>query len=364
MTDPLYESFMGLGPRRLAHWNSWSCPDAETYITCIDFYDHPRQCRLKMNELYPDHAHDFPVPEADHPWPRPGLGGSGASSDRERHTVRWGTGETTSWRHGEQFFHCPEDVFAFSPLEQDDFSPMHGGPPKDVSSEERIYRRWRKHYPEEWGDHAPEGSSAHVSYYTTMFMWPMLTFGWELFLECCLDPRFDRIMEEFAEINRREFRAFTRLPINFVLCHDDIVISRGPVCSPEWMHKHIFPRYEEFWDIVRSAGKEVLFITDGRADVFVDDVMACGARGIQTEPYTDFKAIAQRHKDCYLGGEGDERVLRRNNPKEIRAMVESMVETGRMSGGYVMSIGQGITWNVPPEAVKLYLDLSAELAFR
>ena len=65
-----------------------------------------------------------------------------------------------------------------------------------------------------------------------MFMWPLLTFGWELFLETCLDPRFERIMDEFAEINRRVFRAFARLPVNFVVCHDDIVNSRGPVCSP------------------------------------------------------------------------------------------------------------------------------------
>lgn len=88
----------------------------------------------------------------------------------------------------------------------------------------------------------------------------MLTFGWELFLETCMDERFERIMDEFAEIDRR--------------------------------------------------------------------------------------------------------VLSRNNPDEIRAMVDSMVETGRMSGGYMMCIGNHIPWNVPPEAIRLYLDLSAELAYR
>ena len=46
-----------------------------------------------------------------------------------------------------------------------------------------------------------------VGFYNTMFMWPLLTFGWELFLETCLDERFERIMDEFAEINRRVFRA-------------------------------------------------------------------------------------------------------------------------------------------------------------
>jgi len=40
------------------------------------------------------------------------------------------------------------------------------------------------------------------------------------------------------------------------------------------------------------------------------------------------------------------------------------VETGRMSGGYFMCIGNHIPWNVPGEAIKLYLDLSNELALR
>jgi len=45
-------------------------------------------------------------------------------------------------------------------------------------------------------------------------------------------------------------------------------------------------------------------------------------------------------------------------------MVESMVETGRMSGGYMMSIGNHIPWNVPADAIKRYLELTAELAWR
>jgi uroporphyrinogen-III decarboxylase len=197
-----------------------------------------------------------------------------------------------------------------------------------------------------------------------MFMWPLLTFGWELFLETCLDERFARIMDEFAEINRRVFRVFARLPVNFIVCHDDIVNSRGPVCSPRWMQRYIFPRYEEFWGIVKAAGKEVIFMSDGRMDAYADDVMACGACGIISEPYTDYKAIARRHKDCFLAGEGDNRVLMRDNPAEIDAMVRRMLDTAQLTGGYMMCIGNHIPWNVPPQAIKQYLDRSAELAWR
>jgi uroporphyrinogen-III decarboxylase len=195
-------------------------------------------------------------------------------------------------------------------------------------------------------------------------MWPLLTFGWELFLECCLDERFERVMDEFAEINRRVFRAFSRLPIRYVTCHDDIVMTRGPVCSPSWMKKYVFPRYEEYWSILHNAGIEAVFMVDGCMDVYADDVFACGAKGIISEPYTDYKRLARAHKDCFIAGEGDNRILNRNDPAEIRRMVESMVETGKMSRGYMMCIGNHIPWNVNPEGIKRYLDLSAELAFR
>ena len=365
MTSPedRYLAFMGLAPKRIPHWEHWSCPDAETYLTGIDYYDQPRTCRRRLKEMYPQLAHLGDLKD-DTPKPRPTLGPEGQSSDPDRHTVRWGDGESGTWQHGEAFFKDVEEVLAFSPLENADFTDRPVVVNQDYSDEEKLYRRYRANYPAEWGDKAPAGSATTVGFYNTMFMWPLLTFGWELFLEACLDPRFERVMDEFAEINRRVFRVFARLPVNFVVCHDDIVTSRGPVCSPAWMHKYIFPRYEEFWSTVRSAGKEVLFMADGCMDAYADDVIACGARGIITEPHTDFPAIARRHENCFLAGEGDNRILSRNDPDEIEAMVRRMVETAHITGGYVMCIGNHIPWNVPPEAIKRYLDLSAELAHR
>jgi len=359
-----YLAFMGLGPRRIPHWEHWSCPDAETYLTGIDYYDHPKLCRQRLRELYPQL--NLGIPQTDEPRPCPKLdllGQSSTTDDQGRLRVRWGDSVTTHWDWGARF-KTPDDVFAFSPLEQGDFTDIPVVESRDYSDEQKLYEHYRARYPAEHGDRAPEGSTASAGFYNTLFMWPLLTFGWELFLETCLDPRFDRLMDEFAEINRRVFRAFARLPVNFVICHDDIVTSRGPVCSPRWMHKHIFPRYEEFWAILRDAGKRVVFMADGCMDAYADDVFACGATGIVTEPYTDFKAIAGRHPDCVLAGEGDNRVLTRNDPDEIAAMVRSMVDTARMTGGYFMCIGNHIPWNVTPAGIRRYLDLSAELARR
>ncbi len=357
MSDVKHDSFMGFGPKRIAHLEHWSNPDAETYLSGVDYYAHPRQCRLKMNELYPQLG--LGVPQTDDPKRRPET-----QSDQSK--GRWGDSFRDYWQQEDAShrFKSEEEMLRFSPLAQGDFTGWHVVVDGDFRSEDVIFERYRKNYPAEWGDKAPVGSSADVSFYNTMFMWPMLVFGYEPFLNICLEPEFDRIMDEFAEINRRVFRAFARLPVNFVICHDDIALSNGPVCSPAWMHKHIFPRYEEYWDILKQSGKEVIFMVDGCVDTFVDDVMACGARGFISEPYTDYKAIARRYENCFLAGEGDNRVLMRNDAREIRTMVEAMVETGKMSDGYMMCIGNHIPFNVPPEAVKRYLDLSTELAYR
>ena len=359
-----YLAYMGLAPRRIPHWEHWSCPDAESYLTGIDYYDHPRQCRLRLKELYP--MLNLSIPDTDEPKSRPSLGAVGRSADTDeqgRHHIRWGDGISSHWDWGRKFSSA-EEVFAFSPIEQGDFTDIPVVESRDYSDEEKLYREYRAHYPPEHGDRAPEGSDASVGFYNTMFMWPLLTFGWELFLETCLDERFQRVMDEFAEINRRVFRVFSRLPVNFVVCHDDIVTSRGPTCSPQWMRRYIFPRYEEFWGILKAAGKQVIFMVDGCIDAYADDIFACGARGIISEPYTDYKAIARQHKDCFVAGEGDNRILNRNDAAQIERMVRSMRETADMTGGYVMCVGNHIPWNTSPEGIKRYLDLSAELAHR
>jgi hypothetical protein len=339
------------------HWEHWSNPDAASYITGVDYYQKPRTCMLKLGALYPFVG--FGAPAKDDPIPRP-------EEQQDRGKGRWGESYRDHWQQevASHRFADEQAMLRFSPLAQGNFTGWQVVENGDFRSEEEIYRRYRRGYPAEWGDTAPEGNAASVGFYNTMFMWPLLVFGYQNFLSICLEPEFERIMDEFAEINRRVFRAFARLPVRFVVCHDDIVLSTGPVCSPAWMKKFIFARYEEFWSLLRRAGKEVIFMVDGCVDAFVDDVMACGARGIISEPFTNYKAIAHRYRDCFIAGEGDNRVLMRNDPREIRAMVETMVETGRMSGGYMMCIGNHIPFNVPPDAVKRYFDLSAELGFR
>ena len=345
---------------RIPHWEAWSHPDAESFLTGIDYYEHPRLCRQRMRELFPELGlYVFPD---DTPRSRPAVGGETVNIDAA--TVRWGDSESATWVHGEQFFKTEEDVLSFRPLEHADMRDwVHVVANYDYRTEDGLYRNFRKDFPKEW-DAAVPGRAVNTGTYNTMFMWPLLTFGWDLFLRTCLEDDFGTVMDGFAELNRRAFHAMCRLPVNFIVCHDDIATARGPVCSREWMYKYIYPRYEEFFSMAKEAGKTILFMADGCLDDQIDDVIACGARGLISEPVTDYRKILKKHPDFFVAGEGDNRILSYGNPDDIRRMVEKMVDTSKLGGGYMMSIGNHIPWNVPVEAVGRYLDLCGELAYR
>ena len=92
--DDRYLAFMGLAPKRIPHWEHWSCPDAETYLTGIDYYDHPKLCREKMGELYPFLR--LGVPATDDPKTRPDPSQSSLLTE-DGHYVRWGDGASSRW---------------------------------------------------------------------------------------------------------------------------------------------------------------------------------------------------------------------------------------------------------------------------
>ena len=102
------------------------------------------------------------------------------------------------------------------------------------------------------------------------------------------------------------------------------------------MRKYIFPRYEEFWGMLKAAGKEVIFMVDGCMDAFADDVFACGARGIISEPYTDYKAIARQLRELLPGRRGRHAHPHAQQPGGDQRHGRRMVETAHMTGGYFM----------------------------
>ena len=91
-------------------------------------------------------------------------------------------------------------------------------------------------------------------------------------------------------------------------------------------------------------------------DKVADDIFACGADGIRSEPYTNWPEIARKHPGKVLTGQGDNRILSTTDRQAIERMVKDMVALGRSHPGYIMSIGNLIPWNLDPGAVRMYFD--------
>jgi len=362
MPSDAYLAMMGLAPRRIPHWEHMSNPDFVHHVTGIDPYERPRSAYQRLREVFKIDLGPG-IPKEDKPMTRFPADQSVFVNEAGDRCVRWGEGLTSHWEWGKKFTGIA-DVLDYQPLGNLDLRNGKVVENRDYSlDDEAFYRLYAGDNPP---PAPPEGEVASAGFYNTMFMWLLLTFGWELCLELIGGyPReTKRLLADFAVINRKVFRTFARLQVNCVVCHDDICMARGPICSPEWLREYIYPYYEEFWAMLHAAGKRVIFMSDGNIDQVADDIAACGADGFVSEPFADWKAIAGKYPDKVVAGEGDNRILMRNDRVEIEAMVRSMVDTAKICGGYFMCIGNHIPWNVPAEAVETYFRLSADLAHR
>lgn len=145
-----YLGLMGRGPKRIPHWESLYCPEALSEITGIDYYERPRSCMLRLNEMYPRLGAG--APGADTPLPRPQATDDSpvVTDENGNHHVRWGADLTWHFDWGKQFASV-EDVLSYSPLEHLDLADAPITEPRDYSDEEALYREYRRRYPAEWG---------------------------------------------------------------------------------------------------------------------------------------------------------------------------------------------------------------------
>ncbi|MGD9519131.1 MAG: uroporphyrinogen decarboxylase family protein [Armatimonadota bacterium] len=343
---------------RIPHWEHLSNPEFLRLMSGLDPYEHPRQAALKTLEQLPIDMGGG-VPATDDPIePLAADAAYGTGPDGSR-LPRWGSGVSSHWEWGSAFTSV-EQALAYQPLEHLDLrhAPIVAQLDYSRSVEDLAWDM-------QGGDLPPKGGprAEHLkggSFYNTLFMWPLLTFGWEIFLELAGAHKAEmkRLLADFACLSRKVFQAAALTDINYFVCHDDICMARGPVCSPAWLREFIYPYYEEFFGYMKEVGIIVIFMTDGNPDLIADDVFACGADGLISEPFGNYEALARRYPDKMLAGDGDNRVLMSRDRDAIERMTRRMCELGRRQPRYLMCIGNHIPWNVPPEAVKWYFEFS------
>ncbi|MBA7557340.1 hypothetical protein ES705_50088 [subsurface metagenome] len=198
-----------------------------------------------------------------------------------------------------------------------------------------------------------------AGFYTTAFMWPIVIFGWELFLEAggLYPDEMGALIRRFAQITRRysEYVAESNYP--FASFHDDIAMASGPVFRPEWYRKYIFPLYEEIYEPLRKAGKPIIFLSDGNLGPFLEDIKKLNPDGLSFEINTDLNAAVKTlGKGKIYSGNIDCRVMQFGKKEDIYKEVRRVAEVAKDIPGFILYCSNCINANISLENVYHYFD--------
>ncbi|HUS46418.1 MAG TPA: uroporphyrinogen decarboxylase family protein [Phycisphaerae bacterium] len=205
-----------------------------------------------------------------------------------------------------------------------------------------------------WYDEARRGTGViSGGTYKSVISYAIDAFGWEnLLMAAGVDAeRFGRALNRWADYLLENYvKAWAATDIEVFLTHDDMVWTSGGFLQPDFYRTYVFPNYQRHWDIVKDAGKKVLFCSDGNFTDYVDDIAAAGADGFIFEPTTDLEYVCSRYGQTHvIIGNADCRILTFGTKEEVRAEVKRCMDLGRDCPGYFFAVGNHIPPNVPVE---------------
>lgn len=327
--------------------NEWiDHPRFVSKLTGIDPFENPTRAIVEAIRLLdidwyvslPRHSHRFKEGET-----KKGL-------ENGCYVSKWGfTGSRWSIEHD---FYSDEQVLAYNPLEQSTPAERQKGYRSVIQSIN--------------SDQALVGDSCYISglYYTTLFQWFILTFGWEMFLmTAAAEPeKFKRTINWFATLSLEytQYFASTDLPVFY--CHDDLALTRGLVFAPKWYRENIFPHYERIFEPIKRVGKKIIFVSDGNYTELIDDLISLGVDGLMVDHFVDIEAVLRLYGGKVLiVGNADIAKLTFGTPEDVRREVARCMEYGRRYPGYVIKVTGDLPHNIPLENIEAYFSACREL---
>jgi hypothetical protein len=214
------------------------------------------------------------------------------------------------------------------------------------------------------------GDAAVVSgiFYTTLFQYPIMTFGWELFLTAAAaEPdRFQTVLSGFAEVSRRGLERWAIAPPPITLIHDDIALERGLVFAPDWYRRHLLPLYEYLLEpILTCPATRVAFVSDGDYTLLLDDLVALGFHGFLINDNMDMAGIARRiGPDHFLIGNVSTLTLTHGSVDDVKAEVGRCLRDGEPCAGHFIKATRDLPHNIPLANIRAYFEAVEQLGRR
>jgi len=255
--------------------------------------------------------------------------------------------------------------FKFSDVESVlKFDPVHDPMGEKLVSEEYTQEGIKNRRADQ--DLLGDTAIATGIYYTTLFQFGIMIFDWELFLSSAAsEPReFQRILNGFAEISRRNVSLWVEDSINLFFMHDDIAIEQGMVFRPEWYREHVFPLYEYILEPAKAKKDlKIAFVSDGNYGSVLDDLVHIGFDGfVVNSTAMDLAEISRKFGDkIFLAGGIDTNILTLGEPEDVTMAVTQCLEKVRPSRGFFLHSGGDLPHNIPPDNLRSYFQATGRL---
>lgn len=202
--------------------------------------------------------------------------------------------------------------------------------------------------------------------YTTLFMWPVEIFGWELFMLAAAEEpaRFaEHVLRPCATKSAALVAKLARTDSPFVFVHDDLAAAAGPVFAPAWYDEFIFSLYPEILAPARVAGKKIILVADGNMAAFLLRMAALFDGFMCENPATPLEAVIEhfgRPGKFIIGGIETVR-LATGAPADVRKMVRRVHEQTAHLPGFAMASCGGLHGEIPLANLEAYFDARAEI---
>ena len=172
------------------------------------------------------------------------------------------------------------------------------------------------------------------------------------------EDKFAKVLERFGDYTMHYVKAQAETPVEVFIQHDDMVWTEGPFMNPDFYRKAIFPIYKKLWDVLKKAGKKVLFCSDGTYDMFMDDIAACGADGFIFEPTNNLDYAVERFgkTHCIVGSKVDCRTMTFGQWKDVKMEIDDTLALAKKCPGFMFAVGNHIPANVSDEMCDLFIN--------
>jgi uroporphyrinogen decarboxylase len=152
-----------------------------------------------------------------------------------------------------------------------------------------------------------------------------------------------------------------------VLIAEDFASKRGPIFSPAFLRRELFPHVRQLTEAWHSHGLKVLYHSDGNWRSVIPDLVACGVDGFYClEPALgmDIVALKRAWPDItWAGGVDGVELMERGTPEQVRHEVHrQIIETHALErGGLIIDTSSEINPLVRPENFAAMVEAVGEL---